>query len=581
VLAFCFILFQHGDLFYTSSSSYAYLHGHIFNFYDYNKTAVGRDDYLPLIYVIFAAWNMPLKLLGLMHDVASAGTYLTIVELVWTKLLLVAFYFATAYVMYLIGKVISNNSTKAKWLSAIFASSPIAVFAVFIFGQYDIIGIFFTMLGFYYYVKDNRLRFSLFFSLAISVKYFALIPFLPLLLLKEKRILPLLKYILISLAATLLQIAAYWNNASFRASVFGVGNEKATALESLNLSGINNSPYLVALYAAILLYAYIKEVDLKAESYKSAVYIALLSYAVMFSTVYWHPQWLIIIVPFFALSTMFVKDAAKSFIIDTIGMFAFVYIFVNCWNHNVDSIMLHNGVLRSFFPLIPLYNYQLFIPKYLHIFMGIFFIYLISPILIQIFEKYFSGNIDEIEKKEATCFRLRFYVGLAFFVIPSVFCALATKDVIKLIDPSAYPITGLSINLGQKPVGYINRHTSIKQSFVGDDDKLLGVDMLLATWGRKNKCDVTLNLLDKDNIVVATQNIDGQLMADNSWVRFSFPSILNSKGKRYFIEIKSNGNDDNSISAWQTNESIYTAGQLFVNDNMVSGDLCLKLLYGR
>jgi uncharacterized membrane protein len=101
--------------------------------------------------------------------------------------------------MYLIGKVISNNSTKAKWLSAIFASSPIAVFAVFIFGQYDIIGIFFTMLGFYYYVKDNRLRFSLFFSLAISVKYFALIPFLPLLLLKEKRILPLLKYILISL----------------------------------------------------------------------------------------------------------------------------------------------------------------------------------------------------------------------------------------------------------------------------------------------------------------------------------------------------------------------------------------------
>jgi len=93
VLAFCFILFQHGDLFYTSSSSYAYLHGHIFNFYDYNKTAVGRDDYLPLIYVIFAAWNMPLKLLGLMHDVASAGTYLTIVELVWTKLLLVAFYF--------------------------------------------------------------------------------------------------------------------------------------------------------------------------------------------------------------------------------------------------------------------------------------------------------------------------------------------------------------------------------------------------------------------------------------------------------------------------------------------------------
>lgn len=32
----CFLLFQQPDLYHASTSSYAYLHGHIADFYDYN-----------------------------------------------------------------------------------------------------------------------------------------------------------------------------------------------------------------------------------------------------------------------------------------------------------------------------------------------------------------------------------------------------------------------------------------------------------------------------------------------------------------------------------------------------------------
>src|SRR5476651_2579914 len=68
LLGFCFLIFQQGDLFHTSTSSYAYLEGHFIDFYDYNKKVVGGNDYYALIYIIFAIWNIPLKIFGLMHN---------------------------------------------------------------------------------------------------------------------------------------------------------------------------------------------------------------------------------------------------------------------------------------------------------------------------------------------------------------------------------------------------------------------------------------------------------------------------------------------------------------------------------
>src|SRR6185503_5459067 len=230
----------------TSSTSYAYLNGHIADFYAYNnKILPGWEYYLPLIYILFAIWNTPLRLLGLTHDVARIGISLSLVELAWTKLLIVIFYFATAYIIFLIAKSISGRPQKAKYVAVIFATSPIAIFGAFIMGEYDIISVFFTMLGFYFYVKHDYLKFSLFFSLAISFKMFPFVIFIPLLLLVEKRILHLLKYGVIAVAATLLQIVIYYNNAAFRSSFFSVASGRISFLEAFNLSPVNKSPYLI------------------------------------------------------------------------------------------------------------------------------------------------------------------------------------------------------------------------------------------------------------------------------------------------------------------------------------------------
>jgi hypothetical protein len=534
VVMSCYILFQQTDLFHTSSSSYAYLNRHVADFYDYNyKILPGWAYYLPLVYIIFAIWNIPLKLFGLMHDISISGITLSVVELAWTKFLIVIFYFATAFVIYLIAKAISGQSQKAKVVAVIFATSPIAIFAAFIFGQYDIIGVFFTMLGFYFYIKHDYLKFSLFFSLAISLKMFPLVVFLPLLLLVEKRIVHILKYGVTAFAATLLQIGMYFHNAAFRSSFFSVASGRVSFLEDFNLSPVNSSPYLIIIITMICIYAYIKEVDLDSEQYKTAINISLLSYASLFATVFWHPQWLLMIVPFFALSYLFVNDASKSYLIDIAGMFAFIYVVVNQWEHNVDVSMLSNGLLRSFFTYIPLSASQLFVPQFSYIFMGVFFVYLFSPLLIQLFQATNSVKQQVVEDFNTSnnSLRARFYLGVAIFVIPSLFCALAPKDIARKLDPTAYTIPGLVIQGVDAQVGDINRKISIKQSFIAEYDKLFDVNVQMSTGDRVNQCEVTLTLSDEQNNIVAVRRLDCRSIVDNAFYSFDFRRIEHSKGK--------------------------------------------------
>lgn len=167
------------------------------------------------------------------------------------------FYFASAYIMYKICRYITNDEDNSKIISIIFITSPIAIFAVFIFGQYDIISVFFTMLGYYYYVKNDYLKFSIFFSLAISIKFFPLLIFVPLLLLVEKRLLQILKYGIISVSATILQILMYLHNTAFRERIFSLASGKISSSAVYYLTSINNAPILTTVFIVLCIYTVI------------------------------------------------------------------------------------------------------------------------------------------------------------------------------------------------------------------------------------------------------------------------------------------------------------------------------------
>ena len=438
-LVVCFIFFQQGDLYHTIASAESYLNGHFLDFYNFNKTIVSGNDYFPALYIIFAIWLSPLKIMGLLFhtpilpslselsasSISNGWTYVTIA---WSKLLLVASFAGLTLIVNKISSVLTNGEIKSSNLTtAIFATSPIAIFCVFIFGQYDVIGLLIAMIGFYYYLQKNLLKFSWLFSVAISCKLFPIVMFIPLLLLSEKKPSQLLKYAAIAASLPLLQMAIYWHNEAFRSYTLfgGVAANRIRALTEFVISGQLHAPYLILLYILICLYTYIKEPINEFERNKISIFVPIASYGVFFSTIVWHPQWLIFITPFFALSNIYLLQKEKLYLIELFGACAYFFIVVTTWPQNVDASMLQSGLLRDFFTSKPIVLANLITHNFAHpVVNGIFLIYLFSPLLIFAFQKENASVIASI-KTQNQYFNCRFILGLAFFLAPIFYCGLA------------------------------------------------------------------------------------------------------------------------------------------------------------
>lgn len=577
ILLSCFLLFQQTDLLHTTSSSYAYLNGRFQDFYDYNKLIVGGNDYFPIIYAIFAIWNFPLHVLGLTSDITLSGySGITVIEVIWSKLLLVIFFFATAVMMYKTALIVTEeNQNQSRLTAGIFATAPIGVFAVFIFGQYDIIGTFFTISGFYFYLRKDFRRFAWLFSIALSFKFFAVLLFIPLLLLAEKRLLQLVKLTAIALVVPVIQLLLYWNNQAFSGHIFSLATSKVDNVTRVILS----LAVLVIAYSSICIYAFIKKPKDDSEWRKISIFISIAAYGLMFAFVVWHPQWLIIITPFFALAHLYIKDKFKFYLIDIIGMLAFVWWLVNAWPRNVDVSMLSWGPLRSFFEYIPLINADLMSIRVLPMFKVLFTIYLFSPLLLLALQRLKSTSAPSFEGV-TWLFRMRFVLGVATFVVPSLFCALAPQEVARIFNPIAYSKPGLVFDASVKPVGEIVKGSIVTQTFKAEHANLSAVSISLSTYRRKNDTQLKIYLLSDDGGEIATQTVNGKRLTDNAFHPFRFPTIVESKNKTFQIKISSpDGTPGNAVTAWMNEAYIYPEGHLSLNGVPTPGALSFKLYY--
>ena len=425
ILIICFLFFNQGDLNHTVRSSYALLNGHILDFYDYNKAIEGENSYLPILYIVFAIWNLPIYCLGLTSDLSNGPMFLNTAELVWSKLLLALFFAGTIFLLNKCSELLSNNKPdkNASIHSALFATSPIAIFAVFIFSQYDIIGCFFTILALYYYIKKNLIAFAWLFSIAIGFKFFALVIYLPLLLFAEKRFQGLLKLLLIGALITFLQFLIYWHSQAFQIGIFAVPYNKTGGLNFFSHALSNLNTYYLLAYLFLCGYAYMSKYKDDDDFYKHAVFIPIIAYGLMFASISWNPQWLIIIMPFFSLSYKYINNKKLFYIVETIGMLSFTWISVNLFVNNVDASMLCKGVLSSLFEPISLRISDLMLPKYLLYIYFLFRLYLFSPILIYTLQKPVNISIQE-DNENFFFYYIRFILGISFFVLPSFYCAL-------------------------------------------------------------------------------------------------------------------------------------------------------------
>jgi hypothetical protein len=583
VLLLCFLLFQQGDLAHTTTSSYAYLNGHFLNFYDYNKKILGANDYLPLIYLIFSLWNLPLHLFKLITPEKLQLPFFYAISIAWAKLLLIVFFFASVKVVQKISQVVVDGINGSKQEAAyLFATAPIAIFAVFIFSQYDIIGLFFTLLGIYFYLKKDFTRFSWFFSVAICFKYFALGIYIPLILVIEKKISKIVKYLLIGISVTVAQLLAYSPSEAFREHIFYLVLGKVSGVYGTGLSFHNLKLYTIIIYLLGCFYLYLKKFKFDFEWKRMAILVPIAAYGLMFLTVVWHPQWLIIVTPFFALSYIFIKNRKLLAYMDMLGMLSFIWICVNTWAHNVDVGMISYGVLRSFIPPIPLIISDFMRLSLLPIFKMIFGVYLFSPILIILYERFFmrDGCFKEIGNR---LLFIRFFVGISIFLIPALICTFIPISLAVKINPDAFLVTHNMVvlsNSAEVAIGEIINEDKAIQTFKPKLNGLSAVSVMLATYARPTEGEIKFRLEDNNGKNLIEKVVSAKAILDNSYYNFTFEPILDSKDKTYRLIMWSEGSPSGkAITAWASKKDVYPEGKLTFKGDELSGDIAMKIYF--
>ncbi len=131
-------------------------------------------------------------------------------------------------------------------------------------------------------------------------------------------------------------------------------------------------------------------------------------------------------------------------------------------------------------------------------------------------------------------------------------------------------------DFSDRPVGEITPQFAVGQSFVPNHNRLSGVAVMMATWNRVNNCDVGLHLrLEGTDHDISTQQLKCSAIQDNSWVRFDFTPIKDSRGKKFVFLVESpNAAPGNAVTIWMASvQGIYADGSLLLNGKSVPGAL--------
>lgn len=328
IAGFLFFCFIYNDILYTAVHSNnmfsAVLDGHFLDMYKVNYGAeicevlINACYDLP-IYIIFMIWNIPVWIAQNLFNIEVTSNFLSII---WIKTLLIVFLGASIFVIKKICKELKIKDNLIKWVILIFLSSPLVFSSLFMISQYDIITIFFMLLGIYSYIRGDYKKFILWFAIAIPLKLFALFVFIPLVLLKQKQIFKIIANLAGGCSIFIISRIISTCMPYFTESSANFNEEMLTRLLTTSTLHINLGPasiFLIA-YLFICIYCYIKNINDTDELNKYSIYIPFVTFLSMFLFVNCHPYWLIYTTPFFAILIFMKPEYFKVNLILDIGM---------------------------------------------------------------------------------------------------------------------------------------------------------------------------------------------------------------------------------------------------------------------
>lgn len=306
------ILFR-GDFFRMYSGDYVTASGNVY------FTVVQGRAYSFLVYLIFAIWNIPLALLD---RFTSVDVMNNIWCLAWGKLMIVAALAATLKTMQILLCEMKVSGKRQELAQYLLLSSAILISAAFINSQYDLLGLPLQMMGIVYLLRRDDKRFIAFFAVALCFKAFALVTFLPLLLLIRKRIAPILRDLIFM---TLPYFALE--------ALFAIGGRLGssatflTSMTSMLFSGdVSGISLFVLLYAALCLWCYSRDPEEGLTQRGFVIWVCFAANSAFFAFCTTYPYWKVLMAPYWVLLIALSRDEMleRNLLLEGIGMPALV-----------------------------------------------------------------------------------------------------------------------------------------------------------------------------------------------------------------------------------------------------------------
>jgi hypothetical protein len=304
ICVLAFVTFLYGDVKATFEHSFNFLDsvfaGRPQDFYQIaidNSTYGHPAVYDVPIYAIFGLWNLPTYLL---YRFAEFDYLNSMPAQLWLKAMLVIFALVSARLMMAIAKNLGMSAARSKWVAFYFLTSMSLFVPVFVIVQYDIISVTFMLAGLLAYMKGRTRSFLLWFLAANTLKLFGLFIFIPLVLLREKRLPRALAQIIVGVLGLALCRLLYRGNLAYEIST---GGFTELMLDRLRVAGFTWQsslpvPLFVVFMVGLAIFCYAKRTSSERELKAFAIYVSLAAFLVFCAIVPLNPYWIALVAPF-------------------------------------------------------------------------------------------------------------------------------------------------------------------------------------------------------------------------------------------------------------------------------------------
>lgn len=342
ILLFFFLVDCYSDFIVTYTHGVGLIEGivegkitHIYDYMaDYYAMCNGGASY-PVaysitLYLLFSLWNLPVWII---HKISGIGIYHPLF-LFWGKLMLIFFTIMTLSEINKILTVFQVDRNKRNMTVFCFLSSTF--FLATLIGCYDLLPLFFMMyaLRVYFEQEEFNFKFLCIMSCAVSLKLFACLLFVPLLLLKEKRITVICRDVLAVVAPTMIMGILFHHTGEYAEFVNGMKRGMIDRLWAVDINGgTGNYPLFVVLFGLLCVFAYWKKCSIKKELCYMSLWLGGVAFIIFDTFVQIHPQWLLYGLPFIVMLIAVNKKQFKLQILLEMGMSVCIglYFFLYYW----------------------------------------------------------------------------------------------------------------------------------------------------------------------------------------------------------------------------------------------------------